>query len=155
MINCNDARKNCGTVVPSSCIPYTGSKPSFVDEEDFPCDVNINDVIGEISTEITTILDGEDITELNRRCLPSAITGTIKELHQDEIDALCASQAQLDALQTSFDALNIGSELVTLNLGAMTPITNPCSVTINQYSLFYILNTLVTNINLIKTNLGI
>jgi len=156
MINCNDPRKNCGTIVPSSCVSFTGTQPAFIANIDFPCDVNVTDVIDLTTAEIDKIKAGEDLTGLNKRCLVfDPLTIDIKGLTQVQIDELCALDASVAALQTTLSALDIGTELVSVDLGAMTPITNPCSATVNQYTLFYVLQSFANELNLIKTTLGI
>lgn len=156
MINCNDPRKNCGSIVPSSCVPFTGPKPDFVADIDFPCDVNVTDIITLADAQIDKLTTDSDLTALNARCLtftPAIVTP--KALHQVEIDKICALDASVTTLQTTLADLNIGTELVTVDLGAMSPLSNPCSVNANQYTLFYVLQAFANELNLIKTNLGI
>lgn len=148
MINCNDPRKTCGLIVPSSCVPFTGTKPAFVEEEDFPCDVNVTDIIVLADAEIDKINTTLDLTELAKGCLDfDPLTVQVNELHQVEIDEICALRAELTTLQDTINDLDIGAELVTVDLGAMTPLSNPCSVTTNQYTLFYVLQAFADKLN--------
>jgi len=156
MINCNDPRKNCGTITPSSCVSFTGKQPTFIATADFPCDVNVTDVLDLATAEIDKINTGKDLTGLNKRCLvfdPATID--IKGLSQIQIDELCALDASVSAVQSAISNLAIGTELVSVDLGAMTPMSNPCSATVNQYTLFYVLQAFANELNVIKTNLGI
>lgn len=156
MPNCDDPRNKCGEVLPSACVTFTGDKPSFVLDADFPCTVNVDDIIKQLAITIQKILTSIDYTGLQKRCLTfDPATVTSKQLEQIEIDEICALKASLQTLQTQLDGLNIATKLITLNLGCMTPVSNPCSSTLNSYSLYYILNTLVTNVCAIKQNLGI
>lgn len=156
MDNCNDPRNKCGSVIPSSCVPFTGAKPSFVSEEDFPCNVNMDDMIKNLSTQIEEILAGIDLTLSDKRCLDyNPETVTVSELQQIHNDELCAFKARIETLEESVNSLNIASKLISLNLGCMTPSTNPCSPNTNLYTLYYILNTFKTELCAIKTHLGI
>lgn len=153
-MNCTDTRNTCGNSIPSACVPFTGEKPSFITEENFPCDVNLDDVIAQFASNIQTVLDSINLKLLNKRCLdfdPTEVT--VKELHQVEIDALCAVKAQLESLQTSFDSLNVATKLITLDLQCLTPVNNPCSLNTNSYTLYYILNKLVTEVCNLKQSI--
>ena len=156
MINCNDPRKNCGTVTPSSCVSFTGNQPAFVVDADFPCDVNVTDIIDLTTAEVGKINTELDFTNLNKRCLtfdPTTIDA--KGLAQVQIDELCSLEATVSTLSNAIDDLDIGAEFVEVNLGAMTPMNNPCSPTVNRYTLTYVLQSFADELNLIKTNLGI
>lgn len=156
MTNCNDPRKNCGQIVPSSCVPYTGTKPDFLDEDDFPCDVNITDIVQETTDKIDEMLSDIDLIELDEQCLDfDPATVKIKELHQIEIDKICALDAQVTTLQETLDDLDIGAEIVTIDLGNMTPAPNPCNPGTSDYTLDYILQSFADTLNIIKTELGI
>src|ERR1035437_4774544 len=110
-------RNSCGTVIPSSCVPFTGEQPSFIQDVDFPCDVNLDDVIKQFAITIQKVLDGINLTLLNKRCLDfDSATEDVKGLHQVEIDEICALKAQLDNLQTAFDSLNLSTKLITIDL---------------------------------------
>jgi len=123
-------------------------KPDFIAEEDFPCDVNVTDVLDLTTAEIDRINGGIDLTTLNKRCYDfDPATGDLKGLNQEHIDKVCALEANLETLQETVDNLDIGTELVTVDLGAMTPITNPCSPTTNQYTLFYVLQVFADKLN--------
>lgn len=149
-------RNNCGDAIPSSCVPFTGDKPSFIAEIDFPCDVNLDDIIKQFAITIQSVLDAINLKLTNKRCLDyDPATATVKDVIQLENDKLCALQAQLDTLLDGFNDLDISTKLVTLDLKCLTPVNNPCSLNANQYSLFYILSTLVNEVCAIKTNLGI
>lgn len=148
MINCNDPRKKCGEIISSSCASFTGRQPAFVEDVDFPCDVNVTDIIDLTTAEVDKIDDEIDLTALNVRCLDFApATVKVKELHQIEIDKICALDSVLTTLQDTVNNLDIGAELVTVDLGAMTPITNPCSVATNKYTLFYVLQAFADKLN--------
>lgn len=156
MINCNDPRKTCGEIVSTSCSPFVGRKPDFVADEDFPCDVNATDIIDLTTAEVDRINSDNDLTELNKRCL-DFVPATVKnkELHQVEIDKICALDSTVTALQDTINDLNIGAELVQVDLGDMTPAPNPCSPGTDLYTLHYLLQTFADAINAINTNLGI
>lgn len=148
MTNCNDPRKNCGQIIPDSCVPFTGTKPDFVDADDFPCDVNVADIIKLTIAEVDRIDEEIDLTDLDERCLdfdPAIVK--VKELHQAEIDKICALDASVTTLQNAIDDLNIGTELVAIDLGDMTPAPNPCSPGTNQYTLTYLLQTFADALN--------
>lgn len=148
MTNCNDPRKNCGKITSSSCVSFAGTQPEFVLDVDFPCDVNVTDIIDLSSAEIDKINVELDLTALNKRCLDfDPATIDVKSLFQIEIDKICALDASLTTLTDTVDNLDIGAELVTVDLGAMTPLSNPCSPTVNQYTLFYVLQAFADKLN--------
>jgi hypothetical protein len=143
-----DPKYNCGQVLPSSCVPYTGSDLTVLDNPtDLSCDANINDVIKILDTKIKTLMDSNDLTSLDEKCFdfdPDTVTNV--ELHQLEIDKLCLLEANLTALTEQFNELNIGSLPLTLNLLCMAPAASACAISPNTYTLLSILNTLIAKI---------
>lgn len=154
---CDSSKYNCGLIVPSSCIPYTGSDLTILSNPSIlPCNANINDVIFILDSNLKTIIDGNNLTNLNNRCLDfSPATIKINELHQIEIDKICALDASLTALQDSFDTLNIGSELIQIDLQCLTPSAAACLTPPDTYTLQAVLNVIISEICALKTAVGI
>lgn len=147
----------CGSIIPSSCVPYTGKDLKFLALNDQPaCDANINEVFDKIGNEIFDINTAIDVTNFNVFCLtglPS--TKTIVNITQANTEKICGIEAQLQALSSQFADLSIGSEQITLNLGCLAAAAAPCQVSTNTYSLVSVLTLLVNEICAIKTELGI
>lgn len=139
----NNSKYNCGNILASSCVPFTGANLTFLSEADlelFPCDANINDVIFYIDKYLKKLVDGNDFTDLDKDCLdfdPATIDA--KGLHQIEITEICLMKGQIEALQTMVEDLNIGAETVTIDLGCLTPDAAECAVAVNTYTLQSIL----------------
>jgi len=143
-----DPKYNCGQIIPSACVPYTGSDLTVLAAPtDLPCDANINDVIKILDAEIKTLMDSNDFSSLDKKCFDFD-PNTVKafELHQLEIDKICEIEANLTALTEQFDTLNISSLPITLNLLCMAPAASACAISPNTYTLLSILNTLVAKI---------
>jgi hypothetical protein len=138
------AKYKCGKVLPTSCVPYSGRTLTFLTPfslDVLPCDVNINDVIDRIDLALAQLGTGTNLTTLNSLCLSfDPATVTIVGLHQVEITAICALQTSLNTLTETVDDLNIGNEIITINLGCLTPAAASCAVGTNQYSLLSILS---------------
>lgn len=148
MITYNSPRRSCGAQMPSNCVSFQGRQPSFIADADFPCTVTLTDVIDQISTRIENLLDVTDLTGLNKQCLnfdPATIKA--KGLFQILTDTTCSLKARIETLEDTVDDLNLDSQLVTVDLGELTPINNPCSPNTNSYTLFYVLNVLANAIN--------
>jgi hypothetical protein len=157
MIGCNQKKYQCGIVIPSACVPYTGtgltsiSNPSLLG-----CDANINDVITVLDGVLAGQVAGNNLTGLNPQCLsfdPATITPA--GLHQIEINEICGLEASLTALQTQVNELNIGTMLIGINMQCLTPAASPCLTPPNTYELIAVLNTMLTEICAIKAYLGI
>jgi hypothetical protein len=156
---CDTSKYNCGIIVPSSCVPYTGSDLTvLVDPTTLSCNANINDVITILDATIKGILEDNDLTTLNPLCLSSLInpaTITPAQLHQIEITQICSLQAQVTTVTNLVNNLNIGNELITINLLCLAPAAAPCQVQPNTYTLLAVLNTMLNEICALKTAVGI
>lgn len=145
-----NSKYNCGNILASSCVPYTGAELTFLSENDlelFPCDANINDVIFYIDKYLKKLVDGNDFTGLDKDCFdfdPDNIDA--KGLHQLEITKICTLKGQIQTLQTLFETLNIGSEEITIDLGCLAPDAAACEITSNTYTLQNILQLFATKL---------
>lgn len=147
-----DCKFTCPEILPSGCIPYTGEVPCFMDTEE--CRIMIDDVLEQTGEQVCDILDQIDLTGLNKLCLDfTPATVTVKALHQVEINKICALDTALTALQAQFEALNIGDELITIDLDCMTPVAAPCDQGTNTYTLLTILTIFRDEICNIKSQL--
>ena len=134
-----DNRETCGTLLPSSCIPYTGVVNESV-QEGLPCRPNINDVIKNIQNLIDGIKASlGDNTTLDENCLtfnPSSVTQA--GLNQIFIDEICSLKEAVAALQEPVDPDTL---MVAINLLCLIdPSCDPQT----EYSLTEILVKLVT-----------
>jgi hypothetical protein len=135
---------NCGTIVPSSCSPYTGSDLTFLDEGVvLDCDANVDDVIFEIDAAIKKLKDSNDFTDLEpiEDCIDfDPATVTAAELHALEIAKICEIDGEVTALQEQLADLNIGNELISITLpSCLTADAAPCAAAPNEYQLISLL----------------
>lgn len=137
----NSSKYNCGQILPSSCIPFTGSALTFlVEPDELECDANINDVIAFIDKYLKKVIDGNDFSELETDCLTfNPETVTAKELHALEIAEICVLKGQVEALNTLITELDISTEIITIDLECLAPDAAACEVASNQYTLQSIL----------------
>lgn len=146
----------CGSIIPSACVPYTGKDLSFLDTDEQPeCDANINDVFSLMSDAIKDIKDSIDLSENTSECLTLPITRTVKGVLQLHDDKICEIDASLEALQSIFDSLDIGSEHITMDLGCLSSAASQCAVSTNTYTLISILTTFKNAICALNTAVGI
>lgn len=100
-----DNRETCATLVPSSCIPYTGYVSPNIAEDIPQCRPNINDILKALQELIDKIKDSlGDNTTLDKDCLDfdAAIVKQV-ELNQLFIDELCAIKAQIGSVDAPID----------------------------------------------------
>lgn len=140
-----DSKYNCGSILPSSCIPYTGKDLTILAlPTDLDCDANLNDVIEKLDVAIKTLMDSNDFTGLTPviDCIDfDPLTVTAAELHELEIAKICELQGELDALTEQFNNLDIGTELITIILPeCLAPLAAPCASAENEYQLITLLN---------------
>ena len=133
---------NCGQILPSSCVPFSGKDLTFVTEDNqLECDASIDDVIFKIDAALKKLIDGNDLTGLDKECLefdPATITPAA--LHQFEITQICLNKASIEALQTQFNNLNIGTSIITIDLpDCLEADAAPCAVGVNEYQLINLL----------------
>lgn len=134
-----DNRETCGTLLPSSCIPYTGQVNTSI-EDNLPCRPNINDILKNIQNLIDKINNSlGDNTTLDPTCLtftPSTVTQV--QLNQLLITEICELKTAVQALQQPIDpdTINIAINLLCLVDPGCTPQT--------EYTLTEILVKLVT-----------
>jgi len=147
---------SCATLVPSSCVPFTGKDLVFLTLEEQPeCDANLDEVIDLIAIAIKDLETATDVSTHNKACLEISGILTLPKLLQAHTDKLCALDAQLITLTDQLDDLVIGNELVTIDLGCLATAAAPCLVASNTYTLIAILNTFRSEICAIKAELGI
>jgi len=144
------SKYNCGNVIPSSCVPFTGKDLTFLSEEDlelFPCDANINDVIFYIDKYLKVLVDGNNFTELDKDCFDfDPLTIDAKGLHQLEITKICLLEGRVTAVEDQLADLNIGAETLVIDLLCLTPDAEACAVATNTYTLQSILQLFVAKL---------
>lgn len=156
-MNCDTQKYNCGQVLPSSCIPYTGKDLTCISDPTLlGCNADMNDVIFLIDEVVKKLVDGNNLTGLNVRCLtfvPSTITPA--QLHQVEIDKICGLDASLTTLTNQVNDLDIGTMPIEVDLLCLTPGAAPCLTPPNIYPLIAVLNVMLVEICALKTAVGI
>lgn len=156
-MNCDQQKYNCGQVLPSSCIPYTGSDLTCIASPSLlACNANMNDVIGLIDGVVKKLVDGDNLTGLNPLCLifdPATVTPAA--LHQVEINKICGLDATLSALVTQFNELNVGTLPITIDMQCLTAAVSACVTPVNTYPLVAVLNAMLSEICALKTAAGI
>lgn len=142
---CNNSKYNCGIIVPSSCVPFTGKKLTFItpeEQQNFDCDANINDVILLADKYLKKLVDGNNLTTLNVDCLTTVnpLTITPAQLHQVEVTEICLLKGQVKTLSDQLNDLNIGNEVVEITLPeCLQEDIAPCAVGPSQYQLISLL----------------
>lgn len=131
----------CGTTLASSCVFYTGKDFTFVDVNDqLTCDASVSDAFEKVDKYLKELIDGNNFTALTPDCLSfNPATVTAKDLHQLEITEICLLKGQVTTLTNSVNNLNIGNEVITINLGCLTDDASSCAVATNQYQLITLL----------------
>lgn len=146
----------CGSIIPSSCVPFTGKDLSFlIEEEQIACDANMNDVVEKISDAIKDIEESIDLSEHTSSCMDFDQPLLVKEVLQEHDDKLCEVDAAIATLQGQFDGLNIANEQITIDLGCLASAASPCQVATNTYTLIAILNLFRSEICAIKAEIGL
>lgn len=140
-----DSKYNCGSILPSSCIPYTGKDLTILAlPTDLSCDANLNDVIEKLDIAIKTLMVSNDFTGLTpiEDCIEfNPATVTASQLHALEIAKICELAGELTALQEQLNNLDIGTELITITLPlCLEPLAAPCASAPNEYQLITLLN---------------
>lgn len=147
---------NCGTILASSCVHYTGKDFTFMKPEDaLECNASVSDAFQLVDKYLKPLVDGNDFTDLDKDCLdfdPATINA--KGLHQLEITEICLLKSQITALQTQVNNLNIGNEIITINMQCLSGDAAPCASGVNQYQLIAVLNTLVSKICEFETRIS-
>ena len=158
-MSCDNTKYNCGQIIGSGCVPYTGSVLTIIPTSTpnvLPCNANINDVISLFDTTLKKLMDSNNFTTLNVRCLTfNPATVTAVQLHQLEIDTICALQASLATLTTQVNSLNIANMQIGINLQCMSAAASSCATGTNIYPLIAILNVMVNQICALKAAVGI
>jgi hypothetical protein len=157
MKNCDTSKYQCGDIIPSSCVPYTGKDLTILtDPNILACNANINDVIFLLDGTVKGILTDLDLTGLDPQGL-SFIPATVKqnELDQILINTVQGTAAALTALTAQVNELNIGELDIQINLGCLAPAASACLIPPNTYPLIAVLNAMLAEICALKTAVGI
>jgi len=149
-----------GTAIPSGSILYTGPVLAFLANSTnpitFPCNGNINQVFNLFDQAVNNLLIQNNLTAITPGNLVfNPATIQINQLHQIEINAINALQAQYNSLSTMFNTLNIGDLDITINMQCLTSITAPCESAASVYPLIAVLNSMLSEICALKTAVGI
>lgn len=146
----------CPEAIPTACLLYTGKEFTFLrDDDELACDAKLDDVFSKIDEYLTELVDGNDLRELDKKYLvfdPATID--IKGLHQIEINALDVLNGQVTTLTTTINNLNIGDEVVTVDLGAMAADASDCVIATNQYQLKAVLQLFANKLNDFETRIS-
>jgi hypothetical protein len=144
--HCIDNRDTCGTITMSSCVPYTGEDLTSIDNENLPCNPNINDIVKEIDIVIKDIQTAINVTDLDLSCLDSCICKdlSIKELFELLKTKLCELTDRVKILE----AVDISTTKFKVDLQCFN---NPCfNSSDNEYSLLEIISLLLTELCTLK-----
>lgn len=137
----SNIKYTCGNMFPSGCVLFTGDAPEFIDPDTFTCDANLDELLEKYGAEIDDIDDSIDLTAINVGCFTfNPATAKIKDFVQESINKTCSISTDLIALRNDFNALDIGTKLIDIDLGDLTPDGDPCAVATNTYTLISILN---------------
>lgn len=143
-IDCKDSRHTCGTVMSSACVSYTGQFPKFVNQEDLACTSNINDIFKLFGDRMDVLIADTNMKTLNPRCLGFDVSDiTPVKLADIQNIAICDLKTTVADLKNTVDNLNIGAELITIDLKCLAPNGAACEVAPNTYSLTSILNIII------------
>ncbi len=103
-----------GNAIPSGSVLYTGAVLEFLNNASnpivFPCNGNLNQVINLFDQAINNLLVQNNLTQLtpgNLEFNPAIVQ--VNQLHQIEINAINALQAQYVSLSEMFNNLNVGN----------------------------------------------
>lgn len=149
-----------GQTIGSICTIYTGTDLQFLQYLNpvpiLKCNASLDDVVEDIDLALTNLLSGNNLKNLNVRCLtfdPSTITPA--GLHQVEIDKICALDASLTTLTETVSNLNIANMQIAINLQCLSAAAAPCISPSNTYPLIAVLNAMVSEICALKAAVGI
>ena len=151
----NKAKYTCGSIIPSSCVPYTGNQELsilpyiFPTEEtpELPCNANINDVLDLFDTAIDTLVIYTDLTEL----VPGDIdfdpaTVTTGELFTLILEAVETNDAEIASVAEQLSDFSVEDALIGIDLGELAPAAAACAAGVNSYPLLNILILFVNKI---------
>lgn len=144
--HCIDNRDTCGTITMSSCVPYTGPELTSIDNENLPCNPNINDIVKELDSVVKDIQTAIDITDLDKQCLEecNCNDNTIKDVFELIIKKLCEVIERVKTLE----AVDISATKFRVDLQCFD---NPCfNASDSEYSLLEIISLLLTELCTLK-----
>ena len=144
----------CGVSLPSACVFFTGDFPSFISEDAVSCDANLDEILSKYGVEVEKLIDTTDLSALNKGSYVFT-SGKVKDFAQETVEKVSELEALLTSLQTSIQTLNVGAQLVTVDLKCLKPVASPCEVSGDTYSMLSVLNILVNEICLIKSHLNL
>ncbi len=135
LIKCKDKRNTCGVPLPSTCVSYEGSFIGVLKEEDFPCNVNLNDVIEKLSTVIKNLTDLEKLNNNSQNTEISTIKNDITEIKGEIAE------------------INGNNLPVVIDLSSLNIDTVYCQVSPHRYTIYTILNLLKNEIVSLKAQI--
>lgn len=144
----------CGSIIPSSCVPFTGNKPKFLTEE-LECDVNLDEVIDVLGDKIDELVKATDVSLNTSTCITIEGDKTPKNILQAHDNKLCELATAIEQLENDVSETDIASQQVTIDLGCLSAAASPCAVGVNTYTLIAVLNLFKTEICNIKSTLTI
>lgn len=153
----NDPKYNCGNVVPTSCVPYSGYKdlkvlaflfPDNEDKQELDCNANATDVISVFDDAFEVLFQAIDLTEINPEELdfdPAQVT--LLELLQILVTGVSNNETEINTLSTAFEEWDIDDELVEVDLGDLAPSLSACESDNGKYPLKAVLQLFANKIN--------
>lgn len=134
-----DNRESCLTLIPSSCVPYTGYVSNSI-KEPSDCKLNINDVLLKIQNLIDSLITKTgDNNTIDKKCLSIPINPKQSEINQVFITELCSIKTDVQYLSQPINPNTI--QIIIDLLCLQDPLCAPKT----SYTLQEVLNKLVNS----------
>lgn len=142
--NCKDSVRNCTSILPSTCIPFTGDLPKFFIKKEDCSIVYINDIIEQSGAKIDKLLADTDVSTIDSQCFVyDKNSATTKSLHALELKEICDLKTSVNDIKTIVKNTNISDKEVTIDLRCFKSANAACQIDNDTYTLLSVLNIII------------
>lgn len=145
-------KKNCSTVLSSSCLNWSGYKLKSFDISSNNCQLNIDDIILNIDDLLYKINQSVNVDDLNKNCLLVEDTTKLSSYVKALIKDYCILKQEFNTLKSEFDNLDIFSKELNIDINCVTN-SNNCG-TGNVHKLSSLIKTLFDELCVIKNKIN-
>lgn len=120
---CKKSNINCGTVISSHCVDYTGEDLTSLDKGVDQCDLSVSEVIENFDIELKKVKDGLDTKKLVRLCISSIDKEDTPIIIINKlISEICSLNKDLKEVKSKYEELDILASSVNIDSDCLSNV---------------------------------
>lgn len=113
-------KKNCSTVLSTSCSMWSGYSLKNFDISSVNCSLSVDDIILSLDDLLYNIVESTKTDDLTKQCLVVEDVTKLNSYIKALISAYCTLKSDFDNLKSDFDNFDIFQEELTIDINCVT-----------------------------------